>query len=212
MSELPVTIQDTQRDGLPGRAHGSDVERLVAALAAEPETIEELHTAAQRFYPPGGHSPIAWSMPGVDVEPYDAGACVIDLAARYVAYESTYSSFGREGVVDYIDHARGISLGLPYHLSEDWLVRSSLDSWEADADGPDRRRQAAPRMDARRCSTCDSPISLSKSVWRHEKRSDRMATGRRRKVGLYPSICPNASSRTRCRRPTTRLPKSTPAG
>ncbi len=148
MSELSVTIQDTQR-AVCGRAHGSDVERLVAALAAEPETIEELHTAAQRFYPPGGHSPIAWLLPGVDVEPYDAGACVIDLAARYVAYESTYSSFGREGVVDYIDHARGISLGLPYHLSEDWLVRSSLDSWEADADERSRRRQAAPRIDAR---------------------------------------------------------------
>lgn len=148
MSELAVTIRDANRS-VCGHAHGSVVDKLVAALSADPETIEELQVAVMRFVPTDESSPIAHFRPGEDDEPYDAGVCVIDLAARYVAWESTYSCLGPDGVIHYIDHQRQIESGLPYCLADDWFFRNSVESWQTDADERRRQRQAVPRIDAR---------------------------------------------------------------
>ena len=74
-----------------------------------------------RFVPPDESSPIAHFRRGEDDEPYDAGVCIIDLAARYVAYESSYSSLGASGTIHYIDHRAEIEAGLPFHLADDWF-------------------------------------------------------------------------------------------
>jgi hypothetical protein len=148
VSELTVTIRDADRS-VCGRVHGSDVDKLVAALSADPETIAELQAAVMRFIPADQSSPIAHFRLGENDEPYDAGVCIIDLVARYVAYESSYSSLGREGTIHYIDHGREIEAGLPFHLSKDWLFASSIDSWKARADERRRRRLEVPRIDAR---------------------------------------------------------------
>ncbi len=148
MSELAVTIRDANRS-VYGQVHGSVVDKLVAALSADPETIEELQAAVLRFVPPDESSPIAHFRRGEDDEPYDAGVCIIDLAARYVAYESSYSSLGASGTIHYIDHQREIEAGLPFHLADDWFFDHAIDSWRATADERRRRRQAVPRIDAR---------------------------------------------------------------
>jgi hypothetical protein len=148
MSELAVTIRDADRS-VCGKVRGSVVDKLVAALSADPETIAELQAAVMRFVPPDRSSPIANFHGGEDDEPYDAGVCIIDLAARCVAYESSYSSLGRNGTIDYIDHDRKIEVGLPFHLADDWHFDHSIDSWKARADDRRRRRQAVPWIDAR---------------------------------------------------------------
>ncbi len=148
MSELAVTIRDANRS-VYGQVHGSVADKLVAALSADPETIEELQAAVLRFVPPDESSPIAHFRRGEDDEPYDAGVCIIDLAARYVAYESSYSSLGASGTIHYIDHQREIEAGLPFHLADDWFFDHAIDSWRANADERRRRRQAVPRIDAR---------------------------------------------------------------
>ena len=48
MSELTLTIRDAKRS-VCGHVHGSVVDNLVAALSADPETIEELQVAVLRF-------------------------------------------------------------------------------------------------------------------------------------------------------------------
>ena len=68
MSQLAVTIRDAKRS-VHGHTHGSVVEKLVAALSADPETIEELQVAVMRFVPPEGSSPFAHFRPGEDDEP-----------------------------------------------------------------------------------------------------------------------------------------------
>ena len=47
MIQVRLVVRDRERD-LSGTCHGSDADRLIAALSAEPETIAEL-AAAGRF-------------------------------------------------------------------------------------------------------------------------------------------------------------------
>ena len=99
--------------------------------------------------PPDAKSPLAHFSPGQDPQPHDADVCVIDLAARYVAWESADLDLPPDGALEYIDPRRKIETGLPYHLSEDWLLQRSVESWAATADQRRRQRQAVPSIDAR---------------------------------------------------------------
>src|SRR5438874_272828 len=102
MSEVRLLVRDAQRE-ISGTCHGSLVERVVAALSAEPETIAELQSAMGRFEPPAKERFLEWFQAGSNDEPYDAGLVVIDLAARLIASESTYSSPSRSGAVRFHD-------------------------------------------------------------------------------------------------------------
>jgi hypothetical protein len=80
---MTVTILDGNR-AIHSQPHGSFVDVLVAALSAEPETIEELQAALGRFIKPCPSGPLAGWKAGRCDEPYDAGICIVDLAARLV--------------------------------------------------------------------------------------------------------------------------------
>src|SRR5687768_18026809 len=101
MSEIKLNLTDAQRT-ISGSIHGSVADACVAALSAEPETITELEAALARYQKPSGDlSPFGWfrKSTGIDNEPWDAGIVIIDLAARIVAFESTYSRPGPHGEV-----------------------------------------------------------------------------------------------------------------
>ena len=97
MSEMTFTVRDADR-AIHSHQHGSLLDLLVAGLSAEPETIEELDAALLRFVQPGPFKPLAGWQEGACDEPYDAGICVLDLSARLVATESTYSTPIRSGL------------------------------------------------------------------------------------------------------------------
>uniref|UniRef100_UPI003989BEAA hypothetical protein n=1 Tax=Edaphovirga cremea TaxID=2267246 RepID=UPI003989BEAA len=113
MSEVKLNLVDAERV-LHGNIHGSVADYCVAALSAEPETIAELEAALARYLKPrdvGGNftlfsstqcqtdsglssaesEPVHDIRAALDTEPWDAGIVVIDLGARIVAIESTYS-------------------------------------------------------------------------------------------------------------------------
>src|SRR6185503_829222 len=101
MSEVRLNLVDA-RDTLVGTVHGSLADRCVAALSAEPETLSELASALARYSRPQDElSPFAVfrSSSELDPTPCDAGSVVIDLAARIVLSDSTYSIPGIEGQV-----------------------------------------------------------------------------------------------------------------
>jgi hypothetical protein len=76
-----------------GEVHGSIGDAVIAALGAEPETIHELELALARFSKPSeGWSSFAGLYGGENFEPYDAGIVIVDLAARIVMLDSTYSA------------------------------------------------------------------------------------------------------------------------
>jgi hypothetical protein len=148
MSEVRLVLRDAERE-ISGTIHGSMADRAVAALAAEPRTIDELDTALARFHRPDGSSFFGWFAAQSSDEPYDAGLVIIDLAARLVAYESTYSSPARDGCVEYHDGKCATDIGVHYYLSDDWHFTTDLHGWRHTAEQRRRERAAQPPLDAR---------------------------------------------------------------
>jgi hypothetical protein len=123
MSCVRLVIRDVERDIYADR-HGAFADRVIAALSAEPETIEELEVAVERFEAPGETGFFHGFRRGLRDEPYDAGLVVVDLAARLIVCDSTYSWPGRDGDVTYHDGHCATDTSLRYHLPDDWKITS----------------------------------------------------------------------------------------
>lgn len=144
-----LTVRDGQRD-LHASIHGSYLDYVVAALSADPETIEELQAALARFLPEEREREFfAGRRGGTCPEPWDAGVAIIDLAARLMVIESSYSRPGPHGGVAMTDARNAREVVVPYHVADDWLFTWELESWEALADERRRARRATSSLDAR---------------------------------------------------------------
>jgi len=136
MSEICVNIITSSKT-ISGNIHGSFGDVLVASLTAEPETIEELETAIQRFIPRESNWSFFRSFGKYEnFEPYDAGLLVIDLSGKVIMADSTYSYYSKEGTIC-IKTDEGEDFGLPYKLSDDWKYVQSMPEFEGIS--PDRR-------------------------------------------------------------------------
>ena len=147
MSQITLTVIDAGR-AIHGRPHGSFADRVVAALAAEPETIEELVEALARF-DPGERDFFLHFETGVCDEPFDAGVCIVDLTARLVAARSSYSTPGPEGDVPFREDGRATDIRVRYRVSDDWSFSDDVASWERLAQERRRERRIEPSIDAR---------------------------------------------------------------
>jgi hypothetical protein len=151
MSEIKLNLIDTQTI-LHGKIHGSVADAVVAALSAEPETIAELEAALERYIKPVDKvSPFALfhAHSTIDERPWDAGITVVDLAARIVASESTYSQPAPQGQVYYHDGVSATDIPVLYRVRDDWLFLDSIEQYECLREQRWRERVATPPLDAR---------------------------------------------------------------
>lgn len=148
MSEIRINILDNSQT-ISGERHGSFGDVLVAALAAEPETVEELEIATQRFIErESDWSLFRWFKKGEDFEPWDAGLLVIDLVAKVVMADSTYSYYSKDGKVR-IKTETGEDFYLPYELSDDWKHVRSMPEYEGISQRRREERLQNPPIEAR---------------------------------------------------------------
>ncbi len=151
MSQITMTIIDPKR-AIHSQPHGSFLDEVVAALSADPETIEELEAAMERFVQYGGDGPFAGWASGIDDQPYDAGVCIVDLGARLVVADSTYSVPMRAGELQYRPEG-GREEDTPwiaFHLADDWGLRFDTVDWDAEADARREKRLASGTFDFRK--------------------------------------------------------------
>jgi hypothetical protein len=151
MSEVKLNLTDPQQT-IHGTIHGSIADSCVAALSAEPETIAELEAALSRYIKPlNGISRFAWFRidTEIDEQPWDAGLVIIDLAARIVAAESTYSRPGRTGQVDYHDGKCATDVSVLYRVPDDWLFLNSVEEYRCLRAERLQRRLSTPPLDTR---------------------------------------------------------------
>lgn len=149
MSEVRLLVRDLDQQW-SGTIHASCADRAIAALSADPVTLEELEAATARFAQPEPYARFFGNLsPGGRDEPYDAGLVVIDLAARLVVVDSTYSSPGHTGSVQYHDGHCCTQSWLRYHVAEDWRFLSDGNQWRYVAEERRRERVAQPTIDAR---------------------------------------------------------------
>jgi hypothetical protein len=148
-SEVRLIVREAERDW-SGTMHGSCADRAIAALSADPVTLEELESAVARFERPTPGSRFFGNLrPGLCDEPFDAGLVVIDLVARMIVVDSTYSSPGKEGTVKYHDGHCCTETGLRYQLADDWLILRNCNHWQHVAEMRRRDRAAKPVLDTR---------------------------------------------------------------
>jgi hypothetical protein len=149
MSEVRLVVREAGHDW-SGVIHGSSADRAIAALSADPVTLAELEAACARFAKPTTDPRfLASLLPGLHDEPYDAGLVLIDLVARLVVVDSTYSSAGPTGEVSYHDGQTNTDRWLRYHLAEDWLFTSDPCQWQGLSDKRRRERTTPPLLDTR---------------------------------------------------------------
>ncbi len=148
MSELRLVILDACRSIQATRA-ASFADRVVAALSAEPETIEELDRAVRRYEAHDERSFFSSFSSGTSDEPYDAGLMIIDLEARLVVCQSTYSYPGRTGSVSYHNGRYATDTCIRYHLPDDWEFTSIVESYHFLAERRRLQRREQPALDAR---------------------------------------------------------------
>ncbi len=170
MSEVKLNLIDA-RQILSGTIHGSIGDACVAALSAEPEIISELEAALQRYIGPRLHpkthahyGPPAiedtlkhprnlfasfHAVSEIDEEPWDAGILIIDLAARIVAVESSYSKPQRQGEVRYHDGAESTEFMVRYAVSDEWRFLDSIAEYKSSRLVRSRERANKPPLDAR---------------------------------------------------------------
>jgi hypothetical protein len=146
MSQIKLNIIDQTRT-ISGDIHGSEGDAVVVALATEPETIDELALAFTRFtrstnlhqqhnsmfnqehlspaqdnaatFSHYHESPFRFFAGYENFEPYDAGILIIDLAARIVAIDSTYSSPSAQGEIRLlINKTTPLSNTKPHRLAD----------------------------------------------------------------------------------------------
>jgi hypothetical protein len=160
-SEVMVTIIDAHR-ALHGILSEWRADTVLAALVAEPETLEELEDAIVRY----DSSVISQGFlkhlkSGVNETPWDAGVVIIDLPARLIAYqtESAFYQPDRIGFALYcidppLDGRNAPEeeeevVRIPYLISEDWLFSGSLADWRGIAERRRSEREADPPLDPR---------------------------------------------------------------
>jgi hypothetical protein len=143
MSEIKLNLLDSYTS-IRATVHGSVGDALVAALSAEPETVDELEVALRKFQrcrtiPASSLSRSAGRE--IDETPYDAGILAIDLAARIVACESTYSLPGPTGTIEYHDGTQCNGVFISYQLADHWMFLRSIEEYQAFYKG-DRERSS----------------------------------------------------------------------
>lgn len=118
---------------------------VLAALAAEPETLQELEAAVARYDRPILREGfLRHFRHGVNEEPCDAGVMIIDLPARLIATETASAIYQPEaaGYVlycpdpppDWAAVADEEITWVRYQLSAEWSLRRKLVAWRAVAD------------------------------------------------------------------------------
>lgn len=149
MSEVRLVLRDAN-ETRSGTVHGSQIEVYVAALSCDPTTLAELNAAIDRFAlesPDKGH--FAWFSKELNDEPWDAGLVVIDLAAKLVVQESTYTWYGHGGHVEHraSENREGQAIG--YGVTNEWHFLTRALDWNACADRRRREFAANPPIDVR---------------------------------------------------------------
>ena len=149
MSEIMLTVRDRTR-AVHGVVASEVWDAVVAALGAEPETLEELHTALGRFIHPSRTEGffVDWAS-GVCDRSWTEGLCFVDLRARWIAgWPREFSPRG--AAKSSTSAAMGpATRSLPFCIAEDWELSDRLTDWHLVTQQRYVERERTPRIDSR---------------------------------------------------------------
>jgi hypothetical protein len=123
---------------------------VLAALSAEPESLDELAEAVRRYQPEHRLFDPARATAGRDEEAADGSWCLVDLPGRTVVAGGEFELPDPRGAyeADAEDHAEGFPI-VWLDTPDDWLFRPAGDDWRTVVSARSAARAARPRRDAR---------------------------------------------------------------
>ncbi|MBI1901228.1 MAG: hypothetical protein HYS13_08975 [Planctomycetia bacterium] len=148
MSRPRLVIRDQRRE-IHAPKCADFVQRVVAALSAEPETIEELEQALERFARPYSDGFFGRFKPRAPSDTNASPLVVVDLAARLVVWNADDEPPKRDGYIPLHDGPSDHETHARYHLPDDWEFVSGEPDWRKRADERRQKRLAMPPLDAR---------------------------------------------------------------
>jgi len=96
MSVLRMIIADDQHY-VSGEPHGSDAMRIYAACSRNPKSLEELDRLLPEFDCDKDWRAFSSWNDGIELEPFDAGLIIVDLAKKWIYAEDSYFGAHRRG-------------------------------------------------------------------------------------------------------------------
>ncbi len=144
MLQTTVSLIDAER-AVHLVMHDGLADILLAALSAEPATIDELRLAMGRFIDPEVVEQVfARAEPGEATRHDKGGHLLVELTARLVVNGTVAPEMPRVGSVLSCDAESTLDRWLPYRIPEQWQTTTDTRRWHELADR--RRPQFAPEL------------------------------------------------------------------
>jgi len=130
MLKTMLSLRDAERT-VHAEVHDGLADIAVAALSAEPTTIEEWHAATVRFV----ERRVADFMldqcrAGLAERKVGEGHRVIDMTAKLVVLDTSIGEIPRVGTVQACDETGTLEHWLPYRIADDWQMLATPEGWQ----------------------------------------------------------------------------------
>jgi|GEM_PF-3088901 len=116
MSVLRMIIAD-DRHYVSGEPHGSDAMRVYAACSRNPKSLEELDRLLPEFDCDNDWRAFSSWNDGIELEPFDAGLIIVDLAKKWIYAQDSYFGAHRRGSYQPRDEE---DRTIEYEFSKEW--------------------------------------------------------------------------------------------
>ncbi len=116
MSVLRMIIAD-DRHYVSGEPHGSDAMRIYAACSRNPKSLEELDRLLPEFDCDNDWRAFSSWNDGIELEPFDAGLIIVDLAKKWIYAQDSYFGAHRRGSYQPRDEE---DRTIEYEFSKEW--------------------------------------------------------------------------------------------
>ncbi len=189
MLQTMVSVIDTQRT-IHMQVHDGLADIALAALSAEPETIDELRAAMGRYVDQAvADDVLEQAEQGLASRTVEGGHLILDLTARLIVNTMPITEVIRVGNVQACDQFTTLEDWLPYCLPDDWEVVTDASQWQDRASARRRQRAAISPIDDRqvlygKLATClvqhwhdtvselEDPVSKTQDWWLLTPRAD----------------------------------------
>jgi hypothetical protein len=130
MLQTMVSLVDPERT-IHVQVHDGLVDLALAALSAEPVSIDELRVAMGRYMEPAVvEFFFAGAAGGLATRRLEGGHVIIDFTARLVVNGSAAPEMPRLGCVLCCDEHTTLDVWLPYRIPEQWQMTADTRTWE----------------------------------------------------------------------------------
>lgn len=130
MNEVRLNVRDFDHDTC-AICSLDFAERVIAALSADPATLEELGAALERFIEPDHEGFFSKFRTGLDDSSNGPAVIVIDLAARIVVADASCYGAKHTGSVRYLDEECCSNVNVRFHLADEWKFSNDISAWRS---------------------------------------------------------------------------------